>query len=100
MSRPRRSLFRQAGPFKVVSQLGGLLVITPSYDGRVPEGCRLKVQRDGGDEGRNWCPSCQCNHIFGFMGRMALAGDIEEMLNRLARHVTKKKPPSLGDRDA
>jgi len=91
MNRPRRSLFREAGPFKVVSQLGGLLVITPSYEGRIPKHCRDVVKADGGEEGRNWCPRCLCNHIYGFMGRMALAGDIEDLLNRLAQPVRRKR---------
>lgn len=89
MARPRRSLFRRAGPFEVVSQVGGKLEIRPSYVECIPTECREAVQGEV-DQGRNYCPRCDCNHIFGFMGRMALAADIEEMLNRLARPRKKR----------
>lgn len=87
-------LIRQCGPYTVVSLAGGALRVRPLWPGCGPPGCA--VVPDHPKEGVNWCPTCRCNHVGGFLSRCALAVEVEKALNRLARQKPtrrKKKAP-------
>jgi hypothetical protein len=79
MSKRRRpgrdAVIRDAGPYTVVSLVGGDLTIKAGYHGvAMAEGCT----RDRDEQG---CRACGAHHIFGFLGRMELAERIETVLN-------------------
>ncbi len=83
----RRAIFRDAGPFKVTSRADGTLLVEPSYAAIGPRECRTTPGRMQG----TYCRACDCYHIFGVMGRMALASEIQAVLARLAKPVVRKQ---------
>ena len=97
------SILKHAGPFYCTSQVDGMIRVYPGYEAHVPEECkaRMEVQDhlkgDGGSHyysgsmPKTWCPVCQCQHTSGFMGRMALANDLTELLNQLWGQANEPK---------